>query len=366
MSDMVTSTGVPEVALGSGQPSTQSVPPTFSGKWEDMAKDMAAIAAEQGQPAQPASSQPPAAVTPPEVQQPAAAPSDASQTQAPSAAAPAAQPPAPEVPEKFRTPDGKLDQDKLLKSFHEAERALGRKTNEVNQLRGSIQQPQAQQAAPTGQPAAPAPQAASAQFSQFELQVAQDLMNQAAALGQPMSQAHALATARIQVNLLEAKHRADTAATFSEVEQFRQTLQENARKAELEALAKNPQTAWLITPEGQQELIRARQEYPHLNQSNEPWRAAALHVLGQRALYGQMHQAASTGQVQTPNPAATQQQAPPLPAVAAPRSAAAPIVLNSPADVEAYVKTLTPEQEAKFWQMQGLKWEAPRKQYMGI
>ena len=51
----------------------------------------------------------------------------------------------------------------------------------------------------------------------------------------------------------------------------------------------------------------------------------------------------------------------PLPASpSAPAPAKAPVVLNTPADVQRHVQNLTPDEEAAFWKAQGLKWDAPR------
>ena len=329
MTSMV-SAGVPEVSLGDTAPTKQSVPPTFSGAWGDFAKDMAAIEAEQ-QPAQPGPTvngrAAQAVVTPVQPQIEPQAPIPAQQ-EAPKTV---------EVPDKFRAPDGSVDIEKMTKSYLEAEKKLKQSQNQQQV------QPQQQMA--------PEPQIQQ-QLTPFEIQVARDIFTQGG-----FTEQQAIGLARVQVNLLEAKHRADATATFSKVAQFEQTLEETNRRNELSALAKNQ--PWVMSPQGQADLIRIRQEVPEVNNSSQPWRAAVIYLLGEKALQGQV-----PGQVM-PTPTAMQQTVPPMQAIAAQRTSN-PIQLNNPDDVAAYVKTLTPAQEAEFWQKAGFKWEAPRKQYMGI
>lgn len=354
MSDIVTSAGVPEVAIGSGSPaSSAGATATFSGKWEDMAKDMASIAQEmspQEQPAQPDNGQPnPAVVTNPEVKSPAAV--------VPQAQTANNQPPAPQaedVPEKFRDANGKLDQEKLIKSYFEAEKALKRAQNAA-QTPAAPQVAQPVQSQPQSQPVA-TPQG----LTPFEARVAQDLLNEAAALGYQMPQAQAIAQARIQIRLLDAKHQADTAATFAEVAQFRETLAQQAQRTELESLAKNPDTNWVLTPKGQSDLMKVREENPWINASPTPWASAAYHLLGQRRI----SEKSSGGLVNMPNPTGAQNAAPPLPVTPTP-PASNPIQLNTPQQIEAHVKTLTPQQEAEFWRKAGMKWDTP-KSFVGI
>jgi len=353
MSEMITSEGIPEVQLGTVvKASDVPATPSFSGKWEDMAKDMAALQAEikpqPSQPEQPQAIQPaPAPVTAPVASEPkpvaAVAPSEAASPVAP------VESPKVEIPEKFRGPDGKLDQEKLLKSYTEAEKGLKRLQNQANG-----QAPHQQAPLPV-QP----PQAVPGQLTQFEAQVAQDMLDQAASLGQVMPQAYAVAQARVMVKMMEAKHEADKAATFSKVAQFEQTLEENKRLEELQSLARtNP---WVLTPKGQEELVKVREENPWINTSPEPWKAATMYLLGQKSLVGALPGA--VGQVLTPTPMGTQQTAQPLPVVPAQRSPNA-VPLNTKAEIEAYVKTLSPEQEAGFWKSMGMRWDAP-KQFVG-
>jgi len=334
--------------IGQTPPAAQSVPPTFSGAWGDMDKDMAAIAAEMTpQPAQPAPNQPPAAATVVESK-----PVEAAQTQTPTPEPVAAQPqtppaPAPEVPEKFRGTDGKLDQEKLLKSYFEAEKGLKRLQNAQTQQPNTPVAPQVAPQAPQQVQNVP-----TAPLTPFEAQVAQELIDIAAAAGQQMPQAYAIAQARVQVKLMEAKHKADTAATFGEVAQFREALAQQQSRTELMNLAeKNP---WVLDPKGQAELIKIREEKPWINASPTPWADAVEVLLGRKTFQSQ----SAPGQVQMPTPQGSQQTAPPLPVTPVP-VAAAPIRIDTPEQLQAHLKTLTPAQEAEYWKRQGLKWDTP-------
>jgi hypothetical protein len=190
-------------------------------------------------------------------------------------------------------------------------------------------------------------------LSPFELQVAQDIYS-----GGGFTEQQAVSMARVQVKMMEAKHEADKAATFAKVNAFEQTLEENKRREELQSLARtNP---WVLTPKGQEELVKVREENGWINASPEPWKAATMYLLGQKALLGVP---GAVGQVLTPNPTGTQQTAPPLPVVPAQRPPSV-IPLNTRQEIEAHVKTLTPEQEAGFWKSFGLRFDAP-KQFKG-
>ncbi len=357
MAETVATLGVPEVAVGQGGVQTQSPPPEFSGKWEDFAKDMAAITKEHGQviePAQPAEQPPQAVVTPAPAPTPApiaAAPVVPAAVPAaqPAAAAPQQpqpQPPAPaptEVPEKFRGPDGRVDQEKLMKSYLEAEKSLKRLQNAPQPAPGA--QSASQPAAP-GNPA-PGP------LTPFEMQVAQDIFN-----GGGFTEQQAVSMARVQVKLAEARHQADVGATFGRVAQLEETLAQQTSRAELAALARtNPE---VLTPQGHAELVRVREENPWINNSPEPWRVATALLLGQKAMHS-----GPAGSVNTPTPTGAQQQAQPLPATPVP-SAPQPIRLDTPEQLNAYVKTLTPEQEGEFWRRSGYKWDPLNKPYKGL
>jgi len=336
MSDsMVVSSGVPEVIVGANDPVFKGSDPVvtmpLSNDWN---KDIAAMAAASEKPAQPESAQAP--VTPPAP----AAPTPAAVV--PPVAAPAAVP----IPDKFKAPDGTLDQSKVLKSYGEAERELKRLQNEKGK-----QSPAPVVPAQT-QPLAPVQTAQPGVLDPFVRQVAQDLINEAALQGYQMPPGAAIATAKVQIALANAKHEADTAATFSKVAQFEEQLQEQARRDELGALAKDH--AWILSPEGAGQLQAIRAENPWIPN----WSKAVELLIGQRALQG--NQSAVT----MPTPKGLQQTAPPLPANPAP-IAQAPKQLNTQEEILAHLKTLTPDEEAKFWKTSGFQWKDTPKQFKG-
>ena len=353
MSEMTVSTGVPEVTIGSGSLTGQKAPEGFSGKWSDMASDMAAIAKEMGQaetPTQPAPVTPQAVVTPTPLPAPATQtvqPQTAPQTSAPAAVVPPVAA-IPEVPEKFRGADGKLDPEKLLKSYSAAEKELGRKANELNQLKSAPTAP-----TPPAIPANAAQTGNPGNLTPLELQVARDLFNS----GAGYTEAQAIATARVQVRLMDAASGLATERAMGEVAQLREAQTEQRRVAELQAIAKTyPE---VLTPQGYEALVKVREENPWINASPEPWKTATLIHLGQKGmLQGQ------PGAVSIPTPTGAQ-PGQPLP-VSPSGPVSNPIQLNTPQQIEAHVKTLTPTQEAEFWKTAGFKWDVPRSQFKGL
>ncbi len=339
MSEAMVVSAPQDALLGTGSLVGAAPSVTMSNDWN---KDLAAMAAESVKetPAQPVVGQPQqAVVTPPATQTPAIP-----ATQAAAPAIPVIVPPV-EVPEKFRGPDGKLDQEKVLKSYFDAEKALKKAQNALGA------QPAATPAAVPAQPGQPQPAQAQQQLSPFELQVAQDLFSQGG-----FTEQQAMAQARVMVRLSEAKHRADTAATFAEVNQFREALAQQQQRTELQSLAeRNPE---VLTPQGYAELVKVREENPWINNAPEPWKAAAHFLLGQKQMYGQ------AGLVNIPTPKGVQQAVPPLPVTPA-QTVQNPIALNTPEQIQAYVSTLSPENEGEFWKKMGLKWETP-KVFKGI
>lgn len=346
MSDTVIAAEVPEVDMGSGKSEGQPATIHMPGGWGDFNKDMAAIAKEQGvdekdlgplvvEPVQPEPNQPPqAVVTQPVETKPATQPQESVvKPEVPAI-------PVVEVPEKFRGPDGKLDQEKLMKSYLEAEKTLKRAQNAKSQP--VAQQVQEQPNVVPGANAGP--------LTPFEVQVAQDIFN-----GGGFTEQQAISMARVQVKLAEARHKAEVASTFGRVAQLEEQLTVQQQRTELESLAKtNPE---VLTPKGYAELVKIREEHPWINASPEPWKAATLVLLGQRGM---------AGTVNIPNPTGVQQTAQPLPVTPSQPIQNPTVKLNTPQEVDAYVKTLTPEQEGEFWKRQGLKWEAPRTQFKGI
>lgn len=252
------------------------------------------------------------------------------------------------VPDKFVDAEGKPDTAKIEKStlhaeeayqkYQEIERKLRQKQNEVAALKIG---------APV--PVAPVQAPQNFQLSPFEIQVAQDLINEAAALGYQMPQAQAIAQAKVQVRLMEAKHSAEINMT----QDLRNRLDEQDRRKELEGIKEND--PWVLSPEGIETLSRIRETRPHVNASNTPWTAAYREHLADQVLSQRL-----SGQVQTPTPTAKTVKAPPTPVNAAPRvvQPSSPDISKMSSDeISQYVRSLSPEAEQKFWQKQGLRFK---------
>lgn len=251
-----------------------------------------------------------------------------------------------EVPEKFKDSEGNVVEERIAKSTVHAEEAyqkyldIERKLREKQREVNAIKNGQPIQVAPAQVPATP-------QLSPFEIQVAQDLINEAAALGYQMPQAQAIAQAKIQVRLLEAKHSAEQ----SMVENLRNRLDEADRKEELKGIKETD--PWILSPEGIETLSKIRETRPHVNNSPTPWTAAYREYLADTVLQQRL-----AGQV-SPTPTSKTVKAPPTPVNVAPKvvvKSNAPTIESMSSDqISEYVKGLSPQEEAKFWKSRGLK-----------
>jgi len=256
--------------------------------------------------------------------------------------------PATPVPAKFKNPDGSVNEAAVAKSTHNAEEALARyaeieralrqKQNEVAALKNpaAVQAPQAPQV-PVNLPLSP-----------LELSMAQDLLNEAAALGFQMPQAQAIAQARVMARGLEAKH----AAELNVVQDIRQRMEIQDRRTELEKIAEND--PWVLSPEGVETLSKIRESRSHVNASPTPWTAAYREHLADQVMQSRL-----TGQVPTPTPTAKTAKAPPTPVNAAPRVVVKPAEPDmrgwSSAQINAYVESLPPKEQDAFFTKRGLK-----------
>ena len=286
---------VPEVQMGDvSRPAPNNS--QFSGDWKNLSQDLANIAAEVGQPKQ--------TVVDQQVQDttPAKEPEQPAQSDQP-APAPAT-PEAAKVPDKFLNPDGSIDQDRLLRSYVEAEKALKR----------------AQQAKPAAyqQPTTPAAP------NTFAAEIEADL--QKIGPGQTLAK------------LFEAARQAGYADAKSELETFVDRFETQARTTELKAIGeKDP---WVFTDQGFNALKSIREGNPWVNQAPDPWKTAYLLHKGQSSL-----STSSAQQVQTPTPKAV--TAPPAPATAAVRTQ--PVKIDNEKALLAHLGKLSPEQEKEFW-----------------
>ena len=253
------------------------------------------------------------------------------------------------VPEKFKAEDGSLDTAKLEKSTVDAETALAKyaakekelrqKMNEVNNL---SRQTIPQNVAPV------VPAVTASPLTQFEIMVANDLINEAAAYGYQMPQGQAIAQARVQVKMAEARSRDEASIT----ESLRIKLEDQDRRTELNAIAQYDQS--VLSPEGFEALSRIRESKPWINQSPTPWTEAYNYYLAE-----QTRKSRQQGTV-LPTPTGLTAKAPPTPVSPAPRAVVQSKGpnLESEADILAHVKGLNdPKKEAAFWASQGLRFK---------
>ena len=198
-----------------------------------------------------------------------------------------------QIPAKFQNPDGTVNEQRLEKSTQSIDEAIARyrvKEREFAQLQNKVNNP-----IPQAQPQTQAP----AQLTAFEVQIAQDLLNESAAAGEPMRQAHAIAQARVMAKGLEAKYAAEMDATSD----LRRRLEDNERSRELQGMIDGD--ASLMSADMVERLWAIRQENDYLNKAKEPWKAAYTFFKGTQQTLG--------GQVQTPNPTGQTAKAPPTP-----------------------------------------------------
>ena len=319
--------------MGNEDPSGTAVeakPPEFSGAPSDIMADLALLKAEQGGSAVPEVQ----AEVPPAIETQPAKP----EIKATAAAT---------VPEKFKAGDGSLDTAKLEKSTVDAEAALARyaaKEKELRQKMNEVNNLSRQTIHPNIAPVIPAVNAVP--LTPFEIQVANDLINEAAAYGYQMPQGQAIAQARVQVKMAEARHAAEASLT----ESLRVKLEDQDRRTELEAIAKYDQS--VLSPEGFEALSKIRESKPWINQSPTPWTEAYSYYLAE-----QTRKARQQGTV-LPTPTGLTAKAPPTPVSPAPRAVVQSQGpnLGSEEDIMAYVKSLNdPKKEAAFWKSKGLR-----------
>lgn len=206
------------------------------------------------------------------------------------------------VPPKFLKPDGTVDEAKVEKSTKSVEEMIAHyraKEREAQQLQNRVNNPPAQpQAAPQPVPQAAPQIAPNAPLNQLERDIATAIFQDAAAMGAPIAEGHAIALARAQIRVAEIKYAAEMDAT----KELRARVEDNERRRELQGLIDaNPE---LLSAEMADTLWRVRQENPWLNQAPEPWKAALIHLQGTQG---------RAGQVQTPIPTGVTAKAPATP-----------------------------------------------------
>lgn len=199
-----------------------------------------------------------------------------------------------DVPAKFQNPDGSANVEKLEKSSLSLDQAIAAykaKEKEFQTLQNRVNNPP-QQIPQGNQTPTQTPQ--QAQLSPLEIQMAQDLMAEAAAQGQQMHQAYAIAQARVMARGLQARYNAELNAT----EDLRQRLESHERTRELQSMIEADPT--LASPEMAKTLWEIRQNNPHINQAPEPWKAAYIHYRGTQGFAQQVQMPTPKGSTERP------------------------------------------------------------------
>ena len=302
---------VPTMAINDPSLSPTPIPDQFSGKWEDMAKDMAAMAGN--------GEVTPIEVITPKQDEPMGQVAPVQTAQAPSTVTP-------EVPDKFKAPDCKLDEGKIIKSYLDLEKAWGRAQSAKNLPQVPFQQAQQQQVQPQ----------ATTEPQSFEAQVEQDLKTYGAG--------------PVLARLFQSAREAARADLTNELQDVRSLHENEIRTRELQAIAKHD--PFVFTEEGFNTLKSIRESRPWINSSPEPWKQAYREYLADKAMNVQL---GNGSQVFMPNPKAV--TAPVGPVTAANRAPQSTVKLETQADILNYVATLTKDQEAEFWRRSGFKWK---------
>jgi len=195
---------------------------------------------------------------------------------------PVAVEPVADIPAKFQDANGQVDTQKLDKSSLSLDEKIAyykEKEVEFQKLQNKVNNP-----APEAPRTEAAPQKG---LTQLEAQIAQDLMTESHNQNSPITQGQAIALAKVQARLAEARFNAEVAST----DELRRRVEDNERTRELQGLIDSDPS--LATPEMADRLMEVRAKYPFLNNSPEPWKAAYTFLHGLKG---------AKSQVQTPTP----------------------------------------------------------------
>lgn len=236
------------------------------------------------------------------------------------------------VPEKFQTPDGKIDEAKVAKSLMSAEETLAKYLEKEKELKRKMNEMRAKENAYLNPPTQIAAQPQSPINPNFEKQIEEDIAKEG--------------VGRVLTKLFSAAQEAAYEKTRLEIDQVKAVSAEMTTKQQIEAIAKND--PWVYSQEGVATLTRILDNQPYLWQANDPYKAAYTFYKGQNVA-SQMNP-----QVLTPTPQARPSAPIPTGQAAVP-SVQAPIVkLNTREDIDSHLKKLTPAQQSEFFKKMGL------------
>lgn len=235
------------------------------------------------------------------------------------------------VPEKFKTNDGKVDEEKLNKSLTNVEEALHKYLEKEKELKRKMNEVKAKENAYINPQPANAPAPTIPVNSDFARKLEEDIAKEGAGV--------------VLAKLFTAAQESVEERVKSDIEAIKAHNSENMTRRQVEAIGKvDP---WVYTEEGLNTLSRILAEQPYLMQAEDPYKAAYLFYNGSRNLNRQL-----PAQVQTPNP--TARPSAPVPTGQAAQVTVTPVInLNSKEAIDAHLKKLTPDEQSKFFEKAG-------------
>ncbi len=315
----MTMTQVPEVAMTESIKAVEVPAKDLSFKNEDFAQDMEKLQT---------------AVATPEVKTeettPAITPTQDTTTE------PTQKPVSSEVPEKFKTPDGKVDESKVEKSLVNVEEAIAKYTAKQKELNRLINETKAKEnaylrsdvvATPTIDTTTPAKTDQS-----FEQMIESDLQKEG--------------TGKTLSKLFNAAREAALEQLRTEISPLQATIHETQTRNQLEAIGKTD--PWVYTATGIDTLTKILNDKPFLTNSDNPYRDAYLFYQGAKLTASRVD-----SQVSTPTP--TAKTSAPTPTALAANHTSAPVVrLDSKESIDKILQKLTPKEQSEFFAKLGL------------
>ncbi len=315
----MTMTQVPEVAMTESIKAVEVPAKDLSFKNEDFAQDMEKLQT---------------AVATPEVKTeettPAITPTQDTTTE------PTQKPVSSEVPEKFKTPDGKVDESKVEKSLVNVEEAIAKYTAKQKELNRLINETKAKEnaylrsdvvATPTIDTTTPAKTDQS-----FEQMIESDLQKEG--------------TGKTLSKLFNAAREAALEQLRTEISPLQATIHETQTRNQLEAIGKTD--PWVYTATGIDTLTKILNDKPFLTNSDNPYRDAYLFYQGAKLTASRVD-----SQVSTPTP--TAKASAPTPTALAANHTSAPVVrLDSKESIDKILQKLTPKEQSEFFAKLGL------------
>lgn len=234
------------------------------------------------------------------------------------------------VPEKFKTPDGSIDTEKVNKSLLNAEEALARYAVLEKELARKRNEVKAKENAYLTPPAPTAPAPVIPVNANFAAQLEADIQKDGAGV--------------VLAKLFTAAQAAAEEKLQGEISALKDTSAEARTRQQVEAIGKKD--PWVYTPEGMDTLTKILDEQPYLWQAKDPYKAAYLLHKGNVA--SQSH-----SQVLTPTPQA--RPSAPVPTGQAANKTPAPVIkLDTREAIDNHLKTLNADQQKEFFKRAGL------------